>query len=537
MAQPITKIYLHWSATDYNWASPGTYHTVVQGNGAVRRLAGYDQPLHGHTHGRNSHAVSLCLACMGGDGWSSYPPRREQIDSLCREVANLAYRLGWTPEHVSIQRILTQAEAAANRDFPLEAARQVSGWSKPTSTVQAEEYSRRARLLGLPHENFGPTAWFDDWPTGYQERWGLWQLSPSDRPGEGGFRLRDMIRQYLQQAAIDARRSPRLRDVNLYINNRIAGRAWILTDNRAYAQLSTLTAAYGITTTWSAAKGYANLKTTQYQVKYLAAAPIFLGFPSVDIYLNRPEDASGVAIVDSQVLTRPFMQGLVIDNALWVSLADFCQELGIAIRVASDLSIYLGVSEPPPPPPTPAPAPAAPARPSDILRLCDIYLGETTFLSKGYLLADNRCYVKLANLATAYGFRLTWNGRGRYLNVISNRLQANYLEDAQPVSGYAIVPIFLNRPEDAQGNPIDSPQTPARPFMQGIIMENSAFVAIAEFCRELGITIRVDPDFSIHLGSIPQPPTPQPLTSGSGTTGSNGRMSVMPPYIVTPPPT
>ncbi len=546
MAQIIRKIYLHWSATDYNWAASGVYHTVVQGNGAVRRLVGYDQPLMGHTRARNGDAVSLCLACMGDNGWTSYPPTSAQIDSLCMEVANLAFQLRWKPDEITTQRVLTLAEAAANRDFPLELAQQVSGWSKPNTELQVQQYSQRARALGLPHENYGPSRWTDNWATGYQERWDLWQLSPSDQPGEGGIRLREKIRQYLQQAMVAQAASLKRRVVPLHVNDRVIASAQVLANNRSYAKLSDLLQAYRITASWNPSDRYVNLKTSQYQVKYLAAAPLFLGFPTLDIYLNRPEDASGLPICDPQLPSRPFMQAIILDGNLHVSVADFCQELGIALRVAQDLSIYLGASAPPVPAPTPAPNPEAPAKPSDIIRTCDIYLGETTLIGKGYLLADNRCYVKVANLAAAYNLRLAWNNRLRYLNVIAAAFQAIYLEDTPPVSGYAVVPLFLNRLEDSQGQPIDPANAPARPFMQGIIMENSVFVAIAEFCRELSITIRVDSDFSIHLGSRASSPTSSAPTSSAPTsstptsstpTSSGMTSSTMPPYITTPPPT
>ena len=54
---------------------------------------------------------------MGGmpDPWTQ-DPSPLQLSSLCHEAASLARRLGWGAEEITLQRVMTHAEAAANRD-------------------------------------------------------------------------------------------------------------------------------------------------------------------------------------------------------------------------------------------------------------------------------------------------------------------------------------------------------------------------------------------------------------------------------------
>jgi hypothetical protein len=173
MALNINKIYLHWSATPYNFTNPGAYHTVVQGNGKIVRLTGYDQQT-AHTYRRNSDSVGIACACMGGIEWKDFPPTTIQVENMCREAAALAVSLGWKPKDINdlpnVNRILTHAEAAANRDFPETLARFGTG------VKDGDAISK-----GLPHNNYGPSGWSDGWPTG--------TLS-----GRISFRLKSLIR-------------------------------------------------------------------------------------------------------------------------------------------------------------------------------------------------------------------------------------------------------------------------------------------------------------------------------------------------------
>jgi len=201
--QPIDKIYLHWTATSYDWCQPGYYHVVISGNGTIHRLTPYHQPLPAHTFRRNSRSVALAIACLEDHDWTRFPPTLLQIQALCQEVAHLCHILGWIPDQIREDRILTHAEAAALRDFPLTLVRQVSGWSAPLTPAIEKHYEYRANLLNLPHENYGPKHWPDGWPGGYQERWDLWHLDSGDPPGSGGEKLRQQIRSLLQAALDD----------------------------------------------------------------------------------------------------------------------------------------------------------------------------------------------------------------------------------------------------------------------------------------------------------------------------------------------
>lgn len=184
----IEKCYLHWSATPYTWKEPGHYHSVVTGDGVVHRLTDYKTELYEHTYGRNRNSTSLALACMGEGGWSDYPPTPAQIDSMCKEVAKIALGLGWEANATFLKkRVMTHAEAAANRDCPLELAAQFSN-KYPSSS-----WDHAAQAAGLPHANYGPSSWSDGWPGGDVFRWDLWQLRPTDKGGSGGFELRDKI--------------------------------------------------------------------------------------------------------------------------------------------------------------------------------------------------------------------------------------------------------------------------------------------------------------------------------------------------------
>lgn len=319
------KIYLHWSATHYSWVKPGHYHTVILGDGTVKHLTGYDRPLAAHTYRRNKDSVAIAIACMGEGGWPDYPPTPIQIENLCKEVAQLAFQLGWKPEDISIYRVLTHAEAAANRDFPIEKARAAAG------VGEAE-----AIALGLPHDNYGPSSWFDGWPGGTAERWDLWQLKPNDRPGEGGFILREKIKAYLSkmnvpEISIKPATPDRPNECKIYLESQLIA-AGILLKNRCYAPLANLTSAYQIKLSVNKEGGFINLLTDRFKARYLADSPLILGYPVIDIYLNRPETARGEEI--------PILKGILWKQKTWIILADFCQELGIEFEWKNQ-AIYL----------------------------------------------------------------------------------------------------------------------------------------------------------------------------------------------------
>jgi hypothetical protein len=134
---PIEKIFLHWTAGSYTFVprdlNGNAYHAVVKGSGELVRVAGYDQRLN-HTYNRNPDSVGIACACMGGAGFSSLPPTRIQVENMCREVANLADKLGWKASDIkdlpNVSRVMTHAEAGSNRDFDETLARLATGVSE-----------------------------------------------------------------------------------------------------------------------------------------------------------------------------------------------------------------------------------------------------------------------------------------------------------------------------------------------------------------------------------------------------------------------
>ena len=89
-------LYLHWTATPYDWIRSGHYHSIISGDGRVHRLHDYNVDLPAHTYGRNRNSVALSCACMGGvpDPWIQ-PPTEPQLNSICAEAAAVARSLGW----------------------------------------------------------------------------------------------------------------------------------------------------------------------------------------------------------------------------------------------------------------------------------------------------------------------------------------------------------------------------------------------------------------------------------------------------------
>ena len=155
------KIYLHWSGSDYNNIAKGRYHTIFQGGGSKHQSADYDQQL-SHTYKRNKNSVGLAVAAMGGKGWDEYPPTSPQLIGMMKEAAKIGMSWGMKPGDVSRKNVMTQAEAASNRDG------------------------------GGDHDNYGPVDW-----GGTGERWGLYKLRKDDPDGSGGDRLRSMMRSFM----------------------------------------------------------------------------------------------------------------------------------------------------------------------------------------------------------------------------------------------------------------------------------------------------------------------------------------------------
>jgi hypothetical protein len=287
----VKRIYLHWSATPYNWREPGHYHTVVQGNGNVVRLTPYDHFLSAHTLKRNRDAVGIAVACMGGtDYWREYPPTDNQIEAMCQEVAQLATRLGWKQEDITVKKVMTHAEAASCRD----------GWH--------------------PHGNYGPVPW-----DGTGERWDLMQLKKNG-PDNGGDVLREKIKQYMAED----KPSPKvLRDVSIDCNGEsITG---VMYENMStYAQVSSLASAYKFSIDWSPEKRRVYIYGENLpQPKYIHDD---LGLSNVD--------KIDVCSTDGRII----MSGFLKDGRAYIRVVEFANEFDVPLETV-DGSIKLGPLE------------------------------------------------------------------------------------------------------------------------------------------------------------------------------------------------
>ena len=155
------KIFLHWAGSGYSGAHPN-YHATVQGDGKVIKTRDYNTFGGGHTYGRNSTGIGISLAAMAGGSdtdFGSYPVKPAQYEGMANLVAKIAKEWGWTPANITINNVMTHAEAGSNRDG--------------------------AAL----HDNYGPQPW-----GGTGERWDLWKLYEDDANGSGGGKIRNMIR-------------------------------------------------------------------------------------------------------------------------------------------------------------------------------------------------------------------------------------------------------------------------------------------------------------------------------------------------------
>jgi hypothetical protein len=203
----VTKLYLHWTATRPDWAEPGHYHAVTDNLGVTRRLTPYDQHQGGSTYNRNKNAISIAMACMatkpdGGYEW----PTEKQIDGFCKEAAKIALGLNWLPDEKFLEhRIMTHAEAAANRDYPVDLVEKFSQ-RRPSS-----DWDHAAQDAGLPHANYGPSIWLDGWPGGDVVRWDLWKLRDADRMGAGGYELRKRIVAWMEKISEGLPKGTRLK--------------------------------------------------------------------------------------------------------------------------------------------------------------------------------------------------------------------------------------------------------------------------------------------------------------------------------------
>ncbi len=279
-------IYLHWAATPYTWVRSGQYHTIISGDGRLNRLHAYSVDLPAHTWRRNSNSVALSCACMGGqpDPWT-IPPTEAQLEAMCREAARIATSWGWSAGDISLQTVMTHAEAASNRD---------GQWM---------------------HDNYGPVIW-----GGSGERWDFLQLSRNGPP-TGGDELRQRIRRYLSEpeaaasSLLEFRRASTMnaRGRELAVEIDAGGTSWALA-----VELLEL---YEIPYEWEASR-------RRILIGSLDVAPTFqddqvqpsVGWPLFEMGLQRG---------DAPLILR----GIVRENRAWCRVLEFAEEFGISMSI------------------------------------------------------------------------------------------------------------------------------------------------------------------------------------------------------------
>ncbi|MCH9714874.1 MAG: N-acetylmuramoyl-L-alanine amidase [Cyanobacteria bacterium] len=280
-------IYLHWAATPYSWVRSGLYHSIISGDGHVHRLHSYAADLPAHTWRRNSNAIALSCACMGGrpDPWT-LPPTKPQLEALCQEAAAVARSWDWGVEQITIQRLMTHAEAASNRD---------------------------GRVM---HDNYGPVIW-----GGSGERWDLLQLEPGGPP-TGGDQLRERVRQILRSDASSLPAAPaplQFRRAGSLTARGLPLATEIDANGSSWALAAELLERYELPFQWDASH-------RRIQVGALDVVPLYLddavqasvGWPLFEMTLERS--------------TAPvILRGIVRQSRAWCRVLEFAEEFGISV--------------------------------------------------------------------------------------------------------------------------------------------------------------------------------------------------------------
>ena len=168
----IDRLYLHWSAGNYNDVFPA-YHfcvaldergsvTVVQTNRLESNMRDVredpDAPYAAHTRGRNSYALGLSIMAMRGaapDDFGAYPLTPALLDGLYAVAAELArfYAIAVDGAH-----IMTHAEAAVIDGYFGSGENQrwdIARLTASTQPLDADEAARvgdrlRAGILASP---------------------------------------------------------------------------------------------------------------------------------------------------------------------------------------------------------------------------------------------------------------------------------------------------------------------------------------------------------------------------------------------------
>ena len=284
-------IYLHWTATGYDWIRPGHYHSIIGGDGQVHRLHAYSVDLPAHTWQRNSNSVALSCACMGGraDPWS-IPPTQAQVEALCAETAALCREWRWDVEDITIERVMTHAEAASNLD---------------------------GRVM---HDNYGPMIW-----GGSGERWDFLQLEPNGSPN-GGEQLRNRIREHLglNQSSVVSLHQPlqfggvttiQARHVDLAVQLDAQGRSWAL--------VSDLLEIYDISHRWDG-------DLRRILIGSLDVAPTYRA-DSVQASIGWPRFEMSLQSRDAPVILTGIVRPSQSGDRAWCRVVEFAEEFGISL--------------------------------------------------------------------------------------------------------------------------------------------------------------------------------------------------------------
>ena len=287
-------IYLHWTATGYDWIRPGHYHSIIGGDGRVHRLHAYSVDLPAHTSGRNHNSVALSCVCMGGipDPWTQ-PSTPAQLNSLCAEAAAIARSWDWQDADISLQSVMTHAEAASNRDG------------------------------GVMHDNYGPMIW-----GGTGERWDLLQLEKNG-PSDGGEQLRQRIRALLRGDPSPTPSSPtpaaplvfkgetviQARGADLSVQIDALGCSWTIAAD--------LLSRYEISYAWDASLRRILIGALDVAPTYRDdAVQASVGWPLVELTLQ-----TGNAPVILTGILRPGPSG----DRVWRRVVEFAEEFGISV--------------------------------------------------------------------------------------------------------------------------------------------------------------------------------------------------------------
>ena len=226
---------------------------------------------------------------MGGvpDPWTQ-PPTDSQLNSLCAEAAAVARSWGWGADQIMVERVMTYAEAASNRD---------GRWLR---------------------DNYGPVSL-----GGTRERWDRLQLSRNGAT-DGGNQLRHRIQALLRQsdARPDQERLAFLgtttieaRGRALSVQSDALGRSWALA--------SDLLELYELQFAWNEGQrrvliGAMDVSSTFREDGVQAE----VGWPLFEMSLQ-----SSSAPVILRGIVRPGAKG---DRA-WCRVVEFAEEFGISI--------------------------------------------------------------------------------------------------------------------------------------------------------------------------------------------------------------